>query len=305
MTGHPGPGNASAAARPASATAPVDHLVLPVVDLGRARSRLQSLGFTVAPEARHPFGSGNACVFFADRTYLEPLALLDRPAINAAIAEGVFFAARAKSFLDRCGEGFAMLAVKSSDIEADRARFAAAKLGAGPVFRFRRDAAAPDGTVRPIGVELAFCRDEGAPDATFFSCRHLDPDALWQPSLVAHANGARGICAVAAVAASPADFHILVEAATGQRELRVTSFGIEAALGGAMLSVLTPLGFRARYGLDAPDPGRGLRFAAVEFATADRAAAARFAGAAVERNGLLVVPPAAGLGAVLAFRSIA
>jgi hypothetical protein len=29
----------------------------------------------VAADARHPFGTENACVFFADGTYLEPLAL--------------------------------------------------------------------------------------------------------------------------------------------------------------------------------------------------------------------------------------
>lgn len=285
-------------------TARIDHLVLPVADLGRARQRLAALGFTIAPEARHPFGTGNACVFFADASYLEPLALVDRAAVNAAIAGGVYFAARAKGFLDRCGEGFAMLAVKSGDAEADRARFEAARIGIGPVFRFRRDAAVPGGIVRPIGVDLAFARDEAAPDATFFACRHLDPDALWLPPYVAHANGARGVCGVAAVAASPADFHILLETVTGQRELRVTSFGIESILEGAVMSVLTPLGFRARYGVDAPEPGRGLRLAAVEIAVSDLEAAGAFAGGAAARNGLRVVPPAAGLGAVIAFRSM-
>ncbi|SPZ34390.1 putative lactoylglutathione lyase [Agrobacterium tumefaciens] len=41
----------------------VDHLVLPVEVIGVAVKRLVSLGFTVAPEALHPFGTQNACVF--------------------------------------------------------------------------------------------------------------------------------------------------------------------------------------------------------------------------------------------------
>eukprot|EP01133_Synstelium_polycarpum_P029511 gene29511-36177_t len=40
---------------------PVDHLVLPVVELDTARQRLEALGFTVAPSAQHPFGTENAC----------------------------------------------------------------------------------------------------------------------------------------------------------------------------------------------------------------------------------------------------
>lgn len=47
----------------------IDHLVLPVEDIGIAVKRLVSLGFTVAPEALHPFGTRNACVFF-QRRYL-------------------------------------------------------------------------------------------------------------------------------------------------------------------------------------------------------------------------------------------
>ena len=68
----------------------IDHLVLPVTTLTLARSRLTSLGFTVAPDARHPFGTGNCCVFFKNRTYLEPITILDRNATDLAAAEGLF-----------------------------------------------------------------------------------------------------------------------------------------------------------------------------------------------------------------------
>ena len=57
------------------APATIDHLVLPVRDLDLARARYEALGFRVAAEARHPFGTENACIFLQDGTYLEPLAL--------------------------------------------------------------------------------------------------------------------------------------------------------------------------------------------------------------------------------------
>ena len=89
----------------------IDHLVLPVTTLALARSRLTGLGFTVAPDARHPFGTGNCCVFFENRTYFEPITILDRAAADIAAAEGVFFVRRIKRFTERQGEGFAMLAL--------------------------------------------------------------------------------------------------------------------------------------------------------------------------------------------------
>ena len=61
----------------------LDHLVLPTVNIAMARERLGRLGFTVAPDARHPFGTENACVFFADKTYLEGLYHMDKRDIGS------------------------------------------------------------------------------------------------------------------------------------------------------------------------------------------------------------------------------
>ncbi|MYZ50092.1 VOC family protein [Propylenella binzhouense] len=282
----------------------IDHLVLPVATLAGARARLAALGFTVAPEARHPFGTGNCCVFFENRTYLEPVSVVDRESTEAAIAGRLFFVERVAGFAKRCGEGFAMLATRSVDAAADAARFAAAGIGVEPLFRFSRKAEQPDGSEREIGVVLAFAADPRAVDAAFFACQHLSADALWRPDYLAHPNGARGIVSAAAVAESPADFHILLEAATGCRELRVTSFEVEADLGGARVTIFTPIGYRARYGVEPPDPGRGLRLAAFEVEVSDLAGAARFAPpGSLRREEMIVVPAAPGLGAALAFRA--
>ncbi len=67
---------------------PLDHLVLPVTDIELARERLGRLGFTVAAEGRHPFGTENACVFFADKTYLEPLGIASAKKYEESVAPG-------------------------------------------------------------------------------------------------------------------------------------------------------------------------------------------------------------------------
>ena len=283
----------------------IDHLVFPVTTLTLARARLTGLGFTVAPDAQHPFGTGNCCVFFEDRTFLEPITIVDRAAADMAAAERVVFVKRMKRFTERQGEGFAMVALKSDDAEADRVAFAAAAMNGGPVFRFARVAKLPDGAEREVGFAIANAEFPAAGDAAFFACQHLAKDALFQPAFLEHPNGVKGTLAVTAVAENPADFHILLEAVMGQRELRATSFGVEAEIGGgATFLILTPAGFHARYGVDAPNPRRGLRFAAVDLEVLDLARAAGYAGRAAKREAdRIVVPPAPGLNAVVAFRS--
>lgn len=260
----------------------------------------------MAPDARHPFGSGNCCVFFENRTYLEPIAILDRTVADIAAATGNVFIKRLKRYAERRkSEGFAMLALKSEDAEADHAAFDKAGVGAAGPLEFKRVAAMPDGSEQEIGFKLAFAEQGGARDAAFFACQHLAPDVLFQAEYLKHPNGARGVSAVVAVAENPADFHILLTAATGQRELRTTSFGVEAAVDGQAIAILTPAGFRARYGVEPPDPRRGLLFAAFDLMVSDiDAAQRRFGAAAVRHEERVVVKAAPGFGAIMAARSV-
>ncbi len=95
---------------------PLDHVVLPVVNIDLARERLGKLGFTVAADARHPFGTENACVFFADKTYLEPLGIASVEESEASARQGNVFTARNRAFRFRCGEeGLSGLAFGSKD----------------------------------------------------------------------------------------------------------------------------------------------------------------------------------------------
>lgn len=269
-----------------------------------ARSRLTSLGFTVAPDARHPFGTGNCCVFFRNRTFLEPVTIVDRTAADIAAAEGLFFVRRVKRFTERHGEGFAMVALKSEDAEADREDFESAGIAAGAVFRFTRMATLPDGSQQEIGFALAYAENPSAPDVTFFACQHLAPDVLFQPAYLEHPNGAAGIVAVAAVAHNLAESRAFLSAVTGEEEPRASEAGLETVVDSQSFFAFTPAGFHVRYGFAPPEPRRGLLFAAIEIVVGDLERAVGYAGpTAMRRDGYIVVPPSPGLGAVLAFRT--
>ncbi|HEU4340658.1 MAG TPA: VOC family protein [Candidatus Binatia bacterium] len=52
----------------------IDHIVIVVNDLDEAARDYEALGFTVVPGGKHPVGSHNALVAFADGSYIEIIA---------------------------------------------------------------------------------------------------------------------------------------------------------------------------------------------------------------------------------------
>ncbi len=230
----------------------IDHLVLPVAGLDRARAAFGRLGFTVAPDARHPFGTGNACIYFADGRYLEPLAVIDEAACDAAEADGLVFVARTRHFLAAAGEGLAMVALRSDDVDADRRSFEQAGFSSGPPFEFRRKAKTDAGEIE-IGVELAFATTPDADLVTAFACRRFGTEALFTPESVAHANGARGVAGVVMTAENPTDHQYYLQAITNCRDPHASSLGIEAHGAGCSLSIVSPRAFAAMFGETVPE----------------------------------------------------
>jgi catechol 2,3-dioxygenase-like lactoylglutathione lyase family enzyme len=55
----------------------IDHLVVAVPDLDTAIRNYTELGFTVVPGGRHPVGTHNALISFADESYLELIAFYE------------------------------------------------------------------------------------------------------------------------------------------------------------------------------------------------------------------------------------
>ncbi|WP_245297372.1 VOC family protein [Rhizobium oryziradicis] len=172
----------------------VDHLVLPVSDLEIARARLQSLGFCVAANGRHPFGTENACIFLPDNTYLEPLAVVDAAEAEGAITNGNLFVARDKVFRQHRAEGLSAIVVQSEDAIADHAAFAAAGVGAsGDILEFSRPVRLPDGQESISSFRLAFAIEPLVETFFLFACQRLNPLPVDRDALETHANGVLGV----------------------------------------------------------------------------------------------------------------
>jgi hypothetical protein len=190
----------------------IDHLVLPVADLGTARARLTALGFTVAPDALHPFGTANACIFLEDGTYLEPLGLADRRKAGQAAKRGNVFIERDLAFrAKKVREGFTAIVLSSGDAVADHARFVEHGISAGQMLQFARPMKMPDGSETEAAFHLAFAGMADVPDFLFFGCQRINAFPASRGGLQKHMNAVTGLSCVVLAARDPAAQRSLLE----------------------------------------------------------------------------------------------
>jgi catechol 2,3-dioxygenase-like lactoylglutathione lyase family enzyme len=252
---------------------PLDHVVLPVIDIATARRRLTDLGFTVAADARHPFGTENACVFFRDKTYLEPLGVASAEECRSSARAGNQFTARNHAFRFRHGpEGLSSIAFGTSDAAADDAAFRDAGLSGGEILEFSRIMKLPDGTELVPTFRLAFAVDLRSPDFHGFTCQRINVPNVDRSALETHPNGVTGIKSVILSEPSPDDFLAYLGTVTGEPAMIGGPDGAALKLANSEIRVLNAKGASERLGLSLADGERGLRGRAIIFSVADPAA---------------------------------
>ncbi|GAK70957.1 hypothetical protein RRU01S_14_01800 [Agrobacterium rubi TR3 = NBRC 13261] len=286
----------------------VDHLVLPVSSLDLARKRLSLLGFTIAANARHPFGTDNACVFLKDGTYLEPLAISDAQTYSANAAAGNAFVAKDKQFRDKRGQdGFSALVAKSDDADSDHQRFVAAQMSGGDAFSFSRPVTLPDGGVSEASFRLAFASYDES-DFFFFACQRIAALPADRSSLERHENGVTGIHEVVLSANSPDDFAALVETVFGVSAVKDSDGELYIQTSNVGIRVLTPASAHHLFDTATQNTASGLTGEGIVFSVSDLAVTAAVLaanGVAYTRKGTrLLVQPASGQGAIFAFEEL-
>jgi hypothetical protein len=284
---------------------PLDHLVLPVTDIRISRERLTALGFTVAADARHPFGTENACVFFKDKTYLEPLGIASEEECLASAKGGNQFTARNTAYRFRNGpEGLSAIVMGSTDADGDDAGFHAEGITAGDMLQFSRQMKFPDGTELTATFKLSFAADQRAPDFHAFTCERINVPPADRSALEAHPNGVTGIKSVVLAEHDPEAFADFVSAFTGQAEINRAHGGMTFATANADVEVLDADGAHRFLRHELPD-GRGLRGAAVVFKVMSLAATENHMASNrvtyIKHNGMLLVPQEPGQGVLMAF----
>lgn len=286
-------------------TQSVDHLVLPVSNLETARERLKSLGFNVAPDARHPFGTENACVFFVDGTYIEPLAIGDKALYKSSIDATNSFTKRDSLFRSAQGtEGFSAIVAKTSDAVSDHARFEARHLSAGGMLQFSRPMKKPDGSTGEGRFLLAFAAEARMRSFFLFSCQRLVALPVDRSALETHKNGVTGISEIILSAKRPADYSELITAVFGKAAQAIAS-GLSFETRNARITILTTDAASSLPGMEGVTLSDELHGAGVVYTVSDLTVTEALLtanGVAFTRTGgRITVAPASGQGAFFAF----
>jgi glyoxalase-like protein len=168
----------------ASILSGIDHVIIAVGDLERARIGWERLGFTPTPRGRHlQKGTGNYCIMF-ERDYLELMGVVDPRQDTGGLAEFLVHGEgpRGLAFATRAGDDTAP---------------ALARQGLHPTAArdLTRQLELPEGTVLPR-FKLVSLPPEETPDLMSFICQHLTPELVRRPEWLRHANAVVGIAGV-------------------------------------------------------------------------------------------------------------
>ena len=165
----------------------IDHVLLGVRDLDRARMGWTRLGFTLSPRGRHiGWGTANYCVMFPD-AYLELIGVVD----SAQPSHGL------DAFLAR-REGAMGLAFATNAVGTAADALARRGLHPGAPKDLARQIELPEGTdlLRFTLVDLA---SDETPALPSFICQHRTREKLRRPQWLEHDNGAVALKGVTVV----------------------------------------------------------------------------------------------------------
>jgi catechol 2,3-dioxygenase-like lactoylglutathione lyase family enzyme len=172
----------------------LDHAVILVRDLDRARDTYERLGFTLTPLGRHSLGSRNHCIMFG-RDYLELMALPSAPPPAFQ-----YFA----EFLQR-GEGVGALALATDDAAAAHAELTQGGIAAEPPLALSR----PIENLGEARFTLVQLPPAQTPGFRTFLCQHHTREIVWRPEYQGHALGAQALASVAVAAPDPERYDAL------------------------------------------------------------------------------------------------
>lgn len=173
----------------------LDHLVVAVRDLDAAARQWAALGFTLSPRGLHSahLGTGNHTMMFGE-DYVELLGVVAPQPHNEAL----------RAFLVQ-REGLERAAFTTTDAAAGAAALRARGLAAVGPLDFGRPVPLPDGGMTEARFSVfQWPPDEAPGGVRIFACQHHTREAVWLPSLQAHANGVTGIKRVLVATSAPA-----------------------------------------------------------------------------------------------------
>src|SRR5262249_52638684 len=160
----------------------IDHVIVGVRDLERARRGWTRLGFTLTPRGRHiGQGTANYCIMFPS-DYVELLGVVD--------PEG--FVQRLDAFFSRRERPMGTAFSASADPGEVYSALLERRLHPSEPRPLGRQLELAEGTVVPRFTLIALPQSD-TPGLDSFICAHLTPELMRRPEWLNHPNGVQGI----------------------------------------------------------------------------------------------------------------
>ena len=207
----------------------IDHIVIAALSLERAIETWRALGFTVVEGGRHPYGSYNALIGFADGSYIELLGFYEES------RDHVWW-----DLLHERGGGLIDFCMATDDIGADHAAFRARGVECSELIE--------GGRARPDGYEVKWINNKVEGDwqgLIAFIIEDVTPREERLPRETAHANGVTGMDRLSLATGDVARFAGVMSAVTGTAGVPVKDEELQAAgmrfkIGAHTLDYLAP-----------------------------------------------------------------
>jgi hypothetical protein len=207
----------------------IDHLVIVVNDLDAAAADYRRLGFTVVPGGRHPVGSHNVLISFADGSYLEIIAFYREASDHrwwSPLQEG-------ERLVDYC--------LQTDDLRGDTEKFRSVGIEINDPVPWARTR--PDGYELKWLLSLARGRHRGVAP---FLIEDVTPRSERVPQQFAHQNGACGIRRLVIAVAGTTEVarayeNVLGCAAEVVEDALLRASGVRLTIGPHALEFLSPI----------------------------------------------------------------
>ena len=209
----------------------IDHIVIAVDSLARAIETWRGLGFTVVEGGKHPYGSYNALIGFADGSYIELLGFYEESPAHPWW-----------DLLHQRGGGLIDFCLATDDIRADHAAFRAQGVECSDLIE--------GGRKRPDGYEVKWINNKvgGVWQGLIpFIIEDVTPRVERLPRAVDHANGVTGIKRLSFATSDVARFAGVMSAVMGVAgepalDDALGAAGTRLTFGAHVLEYLAPAG---------------------------------------------------------------
>lgn len=206
----------------------IDHTLVGVEDLEKARQAWSRLGFTLSPRGRHiGWGTANYCIMFPE-DYIEILGILDASQ----------FTNNLDRFLDD-GEGLLGVALSCKDAPATAAALQEAGIAAEAPKDLKRILESDDGEELPE-FQLVHLPPDATPGMSSFIVGHLTPEIVWRQQWLTHPNGAKRLESVTIAVDEPTRLLPAYAELFGEDAVAAENLSLTVTTGTARLHFLAP-----------------------------------------------------------------